>query len=107
MSDGRAQEAGVERVHAEPVRHDDAAAGLPVGEAGVRIVIVVGEKEIAAVEVAHDVAAQLIFGGRGDFADRAKVERLVGSASGGDCKQRYRNCDDAGSGGASHVWYLA
>ena len=56
--------------------------GFQSAEADVRLVIVVGEDEIAAGEIAHDVAAQLILGRRGDFAGRSEVERLVGRASG-------------------------
>ncbi len=71
-----------------------------------RFVIVVGEDEIAAGEVAHDVAAQLILGRRGDFAGRAEVERLVGSASRDDRDQRQRDRDYDRSA-ANHVRYLA
>src|ERR1035437_2947419 len=88
MSDGRAQKSGVERIHAEPERHDDAAAGLPIGETDVRLVVVVGENEVASGEIAHDVEAQLILGRRGYLAGWSEVERLVRRAS---CDDRHRS----------------
>src|SRR5271167_4467983 len=107
MSDGGPQESGIERIYAEPVRHYDAASRLPVAEADVRLVIVVGEDEVAAGEVAHAVAAQLIVGRRGDFAGWPEVEGLVGGASGDDRHERQCDCDDAGRAAAGHVRYLA
>src|ERR1035437_7145234 len=107
MSDGRSQKSGVERIHAQPEWHDDAAAGLPIGETDVRLVIVVGENEIAAGEIAHDVAAPLILGRAGNFAGWSEVERLVGSASRDDRHERKRERDDDRHPPANHVRYLA
>src|SRR5215472_2290495 len=104
MSHRRPQESRIERIHAEPVRHDDAPAGLPVGEADVRLAIVVGQNEIAAGEIAHDVAAQLIFRRRRDFADRAEVQRLARTSGKHD---RERNRQKYSAANASHVRYLA
>src|SRR5271170_2378372 len=107
MSDGRAQKSGVKRIHAEPVRHDDAAAGVPVREPDVGLVIVVGENEIAAREIAHDVAAHLILGRRDDFAGRSEVERFVRRASSDQRRERQCYRKDDRSAPSNHVRYLA
>src|ERR1039458_2403881 len=107
MSDGRAQKSGVERIHAEPERHDDAPSGLPIGEADVRLVIVVGENEIASGEIAHDVAAQLILGRCGYLAGWSEVERLVRRASRDDRHERKRERYDDRPARSNHVRYLA